>query len=150
MKKYIINAIVFIGGLGIGFAGGMYTLPIIVSHKAKQIKMQENTYIQQDLTEEQEVVKKTVKKVEYKTYFYEDAQDSDFFHSASGDIKVTNDKVIFQDNIDITAGPDYILYAVPEYVETEKKFNEIKRKSVKIANIVIFDGKQEFKHSTKC
>ena len=170
MKKNIIILLIgiIIGG-GVGFAVGIYTLPILIANEtAKQQKQAKTHQIKQELTEtmlnegystvevisnvivnknetDQSATKIVVKQFKkYNSKFNPDAKDSDFFHWGRGDIVVNTNQVIFSENVELAPGPDYRLYLTPKYLETEDEFMKIKNSSAQIAKITMFEGKQVF------
>lgn len=107
----------------IGFALGIYMLPILTASPATDVT---------DLVEMQ------ASGPRYEAYFSRDRQDSDFFHWGEGVMRFYEDMIIFEG--EIAPGPDYRLYLTPKYVESEKDFLSIKAQSKQIAHIKSFNG----------
>ena len=148
MPSFLKYTLTWLVGTGMGFAAGVYTLPIIVaSENAKQ--MAEQTIIPK--TEMVMVDKTLPQKIVNQTYtgtFNPDAMDSDFLHRGWGDVTVVDGYVTFHANVKLTPGPDYRLYAIKKYTESESEFWYTKSDAVQISEIKQFNGQQKFKLPT--
>ncbi len=106
----------------IGFAGGIYVLPILIA---------EDGLDQTQLSElSQSVVRRGV--------FKRDLPGSDAFHWGEGTVMI-NEQQIWLDGA-ISTGPDYRLYLVPRFVDTEESFKAIKAQAVHIGRIKTFEN----------
>ena len=144
-RKIVILSVIigiFIGGIG-GFFIGIYTLPIIVANKLKTLPKQNPKQRLTQLSTMQSKADGTVFS-HYKASFNRNAKGSNFAHRGKGDIDIVNNMVIFKENVRLSPGPDYRLYAIPKYTETKAGFLKMKEKAAFIAHIPIFDGQQIF------
>ncbi len=106
----------------IGFAGGIYALPIITAPDAP------------DVAE----IKVMSAAANYSTAVSKNLQDSDFFHQAEGPVTVGDDFITFMGSI--SPGPDYQLYLSPQFVETEVDFKRLKNTMVQVGEVKTFDN----------
>lgn len=90
--------------LCIGFAAGIFALPILTAPPAPAI----------------EEVMAGSSAARFTGTFRRDLQDSDFLHYGEGKVFIHDDRVAFEGKL--AAGPDYRLYFAPEFVETETDF----------------------------
>ena len=134
------HALSWLVGAVMGFAGGIYALPILVAYNnAEQAKS--------NLPKTKTVMMDKSNAISDKTYtgtFNPDAKDSDFLHRGWGDITISDGTIKFHENVKLTPGPDYRLYVIPTYTETESEFQAIKAGAIEIAQIKQFDGTQSF------
>lgn len=122
MRK-IILAGTHAGALLVGFALGIYLLPILIEPETPNIAEFEATQLSGPA---------------FEARFERDREDSDLFHWGEGVIKMYDDTIVFEG--EMAPGPDYRLYFTPEYVETEDAFWLIKEQSVQAGSIKTFDG----------
>ena len=106
----------------LGFAAGIYTLPILTAQPAPSAAVWQQR--------EQQAV--------YRTEFDHQRQDSDFLHRGQGRVLVGSDFVSFQGSL--SPGPDYRLYFSPEFIETEADFLRLKQRMVSTGDVRSFDG----------
>ena len=134
------HALSWVVGVLMGFAGGIYALPILVAYnnaqqaqsnppKTKMVMMDNNS---------------TISDKTYTGTFNPDAKDSDFLHRGWGDITIRGGTITFNENVKLTPGPDYRLYAIATYTELESEFLTQKPNAIEIAQIKQFDGAQSF------
>ncbi len=122
IRRVIILTVSHIAFAGIGFAAGIYTLPILIAPDAPDV--QEINTIAADAL--------------FNGEFRRDLKDSDSFHWGEGMISVTNDVISHRGKL--APGPDYKLYLSPEFVETEADFNRLKTTMVRVGDIRTFDN----------
>lgn len=108
--------------LAIGFALGVYLLPILTAPPSVDRGM----------------LAETAKSAQFTTAFTRDLKGSDFLHWGEGQVSVTPSKVVHQGKL--APGPDYKLYLVPEFVDDEASFLGVKNKSLRVGDIKTFDG----------
>ncbi len=108
--------------LAIGFALGVYLLPIL---------------IEPDGPTDAEVVAASAEAM-FSGRFRRDLEGSDFLHWGDGQVSITAKRVSFMGSI--APGPDYQLYLTPDLVETEAAFNAIKARSARIGPVKTFDN----------
>ena len=108
--------------IGIGFAAGIYLLPILIAPPSP------------DLT----TVELAAKSGEYVGTFSRDREDSDPFHWGDGELSIGPESVSFIG--ELAPGPDYRLYLSPEFVETEDDFNRLKPNMVQVGDVKTFQN----------
>ena len=106
--------------LAIGFALGVYALPILIAPAAPT-------------TAEVAAQAKTAR---YTGQFRRDLKDSDALHWGEGVLSVGPKNIVFEG--ELAPGPDYKLYLSPSFVETEADFKRLKPQMVRIADIKTF------------
>ena len=113
----LFGAFNIIFGLLIGFALGIYTLPILTAEKGLN---------------EAEIAGLKVS-VKRSGSFVRDLEGSDIFHWGEGVIMVS-DEMVWLDG-EVSPGPAYRLYFAPAFVETKQDFLAIKDQSVEIGSV---------------
>lgn len=108
--------------LGLGFALGIYFLPILTQPEGPS---------SQELNA-------AVANAQYEGVFKRDLKGSDFLHWGQGELMLGEGAIAFKG--ELAPGPDYKLYLSPVYVEDEQSFLENKRDMVQIGAIKTFDG----------
>lgn len=108
--------------LGVGFALGIYLLPILTEPQgpaqAELAAAMENAAYSAELTR--------------------DLKGSDFLHWGEGTVSVTPTQVVHMGSL--APGPDYKLYLVPEFVDDEASFLAVKDAAVQLGDVKTFDG----------
>ncbi|PSW20777.1 hypothetical protein C9I98_08035 [Photobacterium sanctipauli] len=107
--------------VAIGFALGIYALPILIAPEAPPAAA--ITSVQQQ--------------AQFTATFEKDRQDSDFLHWGEGEVSISPNAISFVG--ELAPGPDYKLYLSPEYIETEADFNRLKMSMAKVGDIKTFD-----------
>jgi hypothetical protein len=74
----------------------------------------------------------------YSTSFTRDLDGSDFLHWGEGTVSLSATEIVHQGRL--APGPDYRLYLVPDFVETEAQFEAIKADALQVGEIKSFDG----------
>lgn len=108
--------------LALGFALGIYFLPILIAPPAPEASL-----LQQ--------IEQTAL---YTTTIKENLQGSDTLHWGEGTFQISTNKIAFTGSL--APGPDYRVYLVPEFVETEAQFLEVKSGSQYLGDVKSFDG----------
>lgn len=108
--------------LGVGFGAGVYTLPILTAPKGPA----------------DAEVKAAAAEASYTGTFRRDLKDSDFAHWGEGTVSVGARAIALQGRV--SPGPDYKLYLVPEFVETEEHFARVKARSVRVGDVKTFEN----------
>ncbi|MEM8844449.1 MAG: DM13 domain-containing protein [Pseudomonadota bacterium] len=124
MKKILVIVLIISHlsvGL-IGFALGIYILPILIAPEAPTIS---------ELNEISSNAK-------YSAEFSKDLKDSDAFHWGEGKVFIGDESISLIG--ELAPGPDYKLYLSPEFIETENKFNELKSTMVKVGDVNTFNN----------
>ncbi|MEZ8142280.1 hypothetical protein A1OO_18460 [Enterovibrio norvegicus FF-33] len=106
----------------IGFAVGIYALPILIAPPGPSI----------------DDVSATAANSTYNGEFRKDLKDSDTFHWGEGTVSIGPNMVSFAG--ELAPGPDYKLYFSPEFVETESDFNRLKPQMVQVGDVKTFDN----------
>lgn len=108
--------------LGLGFALGIYTLPILTAPPAPSevdIQVAQVGFLHQ-------------------TTFVRDLPGSDFLHWGEGEVTITPSRVIFEG--ELAPGPDYRLYLAPAFANDEGSFLQIKSQAVEVGAIKRFEN----------
>lgn len=108
--------------LAIGFALGVYFLPILTAPESPDTAM-----LQQQAQD-----------ALYTAEFTRELRGSDFFHWGEGDVSITSTQIVH--NGGLAPGPDYKVYLVSEFVEHEDEFLAVKDDAVFIGDIKTFEG----------
>ncbi len=106
----------------IGFAAGIYSLPILTAPKAPSA----------------EEVASGLGEPEFEGQFRRDLKGSDLLHWGEGTVYVSPTAISLIGQL--APGPDYKLYLSPEFVETEAEFEKLKGRMVRIGDVVTFDN----------
>ncbi len=122
MRKLVRFIITHAIALGIGFALGIYLLPILTAPPGPDAAMLEE--------KAQEAI--------YSVELTRDLRGNDFVHWGEGTFSVTPTQIIHEGKL--APGPDYKLYLVPEFVEHEDEFEPIKASAIQLGDVKTFDG----------
>ncbi len=109
-------------GLGLGFAAGIYTLPILIAPDAPNDK----------------TISSSNKTKRFAGEFSKDRIDSDRLHWGEGIFSINQDSISFMG--ELAPGPDYKLYLSPTYLETEADFFKHKESMVRVGDIKTFNN----------
>ena len=121
-KKSVLLVVTHVAAVAVGFAAGIYALPILTAPPAPDSAL----------------VARLAESSEYVGTFSRDRKDSDAFHWGEGEVSVGADTIAFVG--ELAPGPDYRLYFSPEFVETEADFNRLKSSMVQAGDIKTFDN----------
>ena len=108
--------------LALGFALGVYLLPILIAPNAPSD------------TE----VAKIAGTAMFITQFNRDLPGSDFLHWGQGELSISTRRISFSGAL--APGPDYRLYLTPQLVLTEQEFLAVKEQSAYVGDIKSFDN----------
>ena len=108
--------------IGIGFALGIYLLPILTAPEGPDLKM----------------VRSTADAAQFTGNFRRDLADSDALHWGEGTLYIGADNIAFEGRL--APGPDYRLYLSPEFIETEARFEALKSQMVQVGNVRTFEN----------
>ncbi len=106
----------------LGFALGIYLLPILLEPAAPDLL----------------AVEATLSNPLFTTEFERQREDSDALHWGEGQLRLYSDTIVFEG--ELAPGPDYRLYLTPKFVETEADFLALKDQSVEMGAVRNFDG----------
>ena len=118
----LVLTLTHLGALGIGFAAGIYLLPILIAPSAPSAQE----------------VKSAAGAAEFTAQFSKDLRGSDFLHWGEGTVSVGRKAVSFTGKL--APGPDYKLYLSPEYVDTKQDFLRVKGSSTRVGDVKTFDN----------
>lgn len=119
MKKFFLLGSHLLA-IAVGFALGVYFLPILIAPAAPTAAD----------------VSAQASQATFKGQFRRDLKDSDALHWGEGTVSVTRNSVALLG--ELAPGPDYKLYISPEFVETEADFNRLKAKMVRVGDVRTF------------
>ena len=106
----------------LGFAGGIYALPILTAPPAPA---------------DAEVLEIS-SQAQFKSEFKRDLAGSDALHWGEGVVSVSQAAVSLMGKL--APGPDYKLYFSPRFVETEEDFNRLKSEMVRVGDVKTFEN----------
>src|SRR4026207_2060224 len=106
--------------LAIGFALGVYTLPILIAPPAPSAGE----------------VAAQADKATFKGQFRRDLKGSDALPRGAGAVSVSRTSIALAG--ELAPGPDYKLYLSPEFVETEADFKRLKPSMVRVGDVKTF------------
>ena len=122
MMKWIVRVITHAAAGGIGFALGIYLLPILIapdSPNGEEVRLVASSAI-------------------FSAEFRRDLEDSDALHWGEGTLFVGSGSIAFEGNL--APGPDYRLYLSPQFVETERGFEALKSEMVEVGPVRTFEN----------
>lgn len=122
MKKVLLLLASHLIALAVGFAAGIYLLPILIAPD-----MPSGALVQAAAAE-----------AGYTGRFRKDLTDSDAVHWGEGKLSVGERVISLQGRI--APGPDYKLYLLPEFVETESDFMRLKPQAMRVGDVKTFDN----------
>lgn len=120
--RWIILSLTHVVVLIVGFALGIYMLPILTAPESVN----------------REVLATTAKDALFKASFTKNLKGSDFLHWGEGSISLTPEKIVHEGTL--APGPDYKLYLVNEFVVDEEQFLDVKPDAQLIGDVKTFDG----------
>ena len=121
MKKLLL-VVTHVAALAIGFAAGVYVLPILIAPPAPSAGE----------------VKSAASGARWQAQFRRDLKGSDLLHWGEGTVAITPKAVTFAGKL--APGPDYKLYFAPEFVETKEDFLRLKRRARRVGDVRTFDN----------
>lgn len=122
MFKLLLRAVTHGVALAVGFALGVYFLPILTAPESPDAGV-----LQEMATE-----------ALFKGDLSRDLRGSDFLHWGEGTLSITGTQVIHEGSL--APGPDYKLYLVKDFVEHEDEFLPVKDSARLIGDVKTFDG----------
>jgi len=108
--------------LAVGFALGIYVLPILTAPAAPTAS----------------AAAAAAGQATYTGAFRRDLKDSDALHYGEGQVLVGPRNIVLVGKL--APGPDYKLYLSPEFLETEKDFMRLKPAMVRVGDVRTFDN----------
>ncbi len=122
MRRWLILATTHVAMLALGFAAGIYALPILTAPPAPNGA----------------ALAAAVRQALYTGRFERRLKGSDFVHWGEGNVKVSRDRIAHIGRL--SPGPDYKLYLAPRFVRTKDEFLAIKHMSRRVGDVKTFDG----------
>jgi hypothetical protein len=108
--------------LALGFALGVYVLPILVAPEAPSPA----------------AVAAQAQAATFTGRFRRDLADSDALHWGEGTVSVSAHSIALDGRL--APGPDYKLYLSPQFVETEDAFKRLKASMVRVGDVRTFEN----------
>lgn len=105
-----------------GFAGGIYTLPLLIAPAAPSLAELQTATAQAQFTGQ----------------FKRALKDSDSLHWGEGVVSIAPTAISLTGRL--APGPDYKLYLSPEFVETEADFRRLKAQMVQVGDVKTFEN----------
>ena len=122
MKRILVLAASHVLTLAIGFALGIYLLPVLTAPTAPSTADAASA----------------AGAAAFTGRFKRDLKDSDLLHWGEGTVTVGRERIALVGKL--APGPDYKLYLSPEFVETEADFARLKPRMIRIGDVRTFDN----------
>lgn len=122
MRRLIRFLITHAVAIGIGFALGIYALPILTAPKNPDAAMLEEK----------------AQSALFTATLTRDLRGSDFLHWGEGTISVSETEIIHEGKL--APGPDYMVYLTKEFVTHEDEFEPVKASAQLIGPVKTFGG----------
>jgi len=122
LKRALILAATHAIAIAIGFAAGVYFLPILIAPPAPPMAQ----------------VEAASKAAQFKGEFRRTLKDSDALHWGEGTVFVGADAITLKGRV--APGPDYKVYLSPEFVETEADFARVKPRMLRVGEVKTFEN----------
>ncbi len=122
MRKTLLLVVSHLGFAAVGFAAGIYALPILIAPAAPTAAE----------------VKAATAQVQFTGQFKRELKDSDALHWGEGAVSVASNAISLAGKL--APGPDYKLYLSPEFVETEADFKKLKARMVRVGDVKTFEN----------
>ena len=121
-RKILVIVATHIAVAALGFAGGLYALPILIAPAPPTM----------------EDIKAATSQTRFMGQFRRDLKDSDSLHWGEGVVSIAPHAISLVGRL--APGPDYKLYLSPEFVETEADFNRLKASMVRVGDVKTFEN----------
>jgi hypothetical protein len=122
MKRFVILTVTHALAIAVGFALGIYFLPILVAPKAPMLGE----------------VRALADAAQFNGEFRRGLKGSDLLHWGEGYVFVGKTTVSLAGTL--APGPDYKLYLSPEFVDTKEGFLRVKGRSLRLGDVKTFDN----------
>ena len=122
MRRLILGLATHGVALGIGFAAGIYMLPILVAPSGPSA----------------EVLAERTSGALYQAELTRELKGSDFLHWGEGRMTLTATHVVHEGRL--SPGPDFKLYLMTNFAEDEEQFLALKPQARLIGDVRSFDG----------
>lgn len=118
MKKALFLIATHLVTLAVGFAVGVYVLPILTAAPPAALPMPTGEAL-------------------FQGQFRRELKDSDFLHWGEGRVTLSAARIAFDGKL--APGPDYKLYLSPQFVETEAEFKRLKPTMLRVGDVRNFE-----------
>lgn len=122
MRRVLLLVVTHSLVLLIGFAAGVYTLPLLIAPPAPDAQAAAGA----------------AQGAMFTGRFRRDLRDSDALHWGEGTVSVGPQRIVLQGRL--APGPDYKLYLSPGFVETEADFARLKPQMLRVGDIKTFEN----------
>jgi len=122
MRRILLALITHAGALAIGFALGVYLLPILTAPPSPDAA----------------TLNAMSEGAVYSAEIVEDLPGNDFLHWGTGTIALTQTQIVHDGAL--APGPDYMVYLVSDFVDHEEAFLPLKAQSAVIGPVKTFEG----------
>lgn len=122
MSKVYVYLASHLLAAAIGFAGGIYLLPILSAGEGPTASE----------------LQQAASQAKYQGVFKRDLPGSDFLHWAQGTAWVGDKQIAFEGRV--APGPDYKVYLTSEFVDNGQDFLAIKEQTLRVGEVKTFDG----------
>jgi hypothetical protein len=121
-RRMLILGGTHLAAIAVGFAGGIYALPILIAPEAPS----------------DADVGAAGRGALFSGRFVRELAGSDALHWGEGEVSISAEAVALRGRL--APGPDYRLYLSPEFVETEAEFERLKPKMIRVGEIRTFEN----------
>lgn len=122
MKRIFVPIVTHLSAVFIGFAAGIYLLPILTEPAGPS----------------QSEMQAAQSQALYTAEFKRDLEGSDFLHWGEGTVSLGKSYISLDGSI--APGPDYRLYLSPSFVQTEAEVMAIKSDMVQVGEVKTFEN----------
>lgn len=122
MLRWLILLVTHAASLAIGFALGVYLLPILTAPPGPDAA----------------ALRSASQSAMFRTRFVRDLKGSDFLHWGEGEVRIAPDRIAFEGTL--APGPDYKLYLTKSFVDTRAGFLAVKNEAVRVGDVKTFSG----------
>lgn len=121
-RMVLLLVVSHIAVAAVGFAAGIYTLPILIAPPAPTA----------------DELRAATAEIKFTAQFRRDLKDSDSLHWGEGTVSIAPTAISLVGKL--APGPDYKLYLSSEFVETELDFNRLKHTMVRVGDVKTFEN----------
>lgn len=122
MRRFVLMLFSHGAVLAIGFALGIYFLPILTAPEAPDAEM----------------LQQKAENAQFAAEFTRDLRGSDFLHWGEGKVSITPTQIVHEGRL--APGPDYKVYLVDRFVEHEDEFLPLKSDARLVGDVKSFAG----------
>lgn len=122
MGKFLLLGVSHLSLLVIGFAAGIYVLPIITAQPSP----------------DSATLREQASDAIFHSEIKNDLRGHDFLHWGEGRLSITPEAIVHEGSL--APGPSYKLYLVKSFVEHEDEFLPIKDQSLAVGDIRAYEG----------